>query len=118
MKLLELFRDEDEATSYEAGDVVFQEGEPGSLMYVVLEGAVDVLRRGHTLERVSPGGLFGEMALLDQSERSATAIASDSTRLAPVSRERFEALVQKTPWFAVHVLRVLADRVRRMNELG
>ena len=65
------------------------------------------------LETVAAGGVFGELALMSDSARSATAVAIRDCRLAAVSRERFTALVQRTPYFALDLMKLLADRLRR-----
>lgn len=63
-----------------------------------------------------PGGILGEMAVLgDGRARSATATTTVESELVPISQERFTFLVQQTPFFAVEVMRVLADRLRAMN---
>jgi CRP/FNR family cyclic AMP-dependent transcriptional regulator len=116
MDLTTLLRDEPDVMHCTSGQVVFDEGDPGDVMYVVREGAVDLLVGGKSLERVTADGIFGEMALLDTSERSATAIAAEAAVLVRVSRERFQTLVREMPLFALHVMGVLADRLRRTTQ--
>lgn len=116
MNPLSLFRHEPEPTVVEAGAILFQAGAPASEMYVVLDGAIDIVREGRVIETIEPGGIVGELALIDDGSRSADAVARTTARLAPVSRERFAFLVQQTPFFALHVMRVLADRLRRTTE--
>lgn len=65
------------------------------------------------LETLGEGRVFGELALIDQAERSATAVVTRDCRLAAVGQRRFTALVQQTPFFAVDIMRILADRLRR-----
>lgn len=113
---IELFRNEDRFQAFPRDAVVFSEGECGDTMYVVLEGSVDLLIRGKTVESLGPGGLLGEMALIDGSPRVATAIARTDAKLVPIDERRFNFLVQQTPHFALQVMRVLADRLRRMDE--
>jgi CRP-like cAMP-binding protein len=91
------------------------EGAPGDVMYVVLEGEVELLVRSQVLEVAGPGDLVGEMALIDAKPRSATARAKSDCRLAPVDERRFLFLVHEHPFFALHVMRVLTDRLRRMD---
>jgi CRP/FNR family transcriptional regulator, cyclic AMP receptor protein len=67
------------------------------------------------LDVAGPGDIVGEMALIDAKSRSATAQAKSDCRLAPVDERRFLFLVHEHPLFALHVMRVLADRLRRMN---
>lgn len=115
MNLESLLREERDTPHYAPGAVVFDRDDPGEAMYVVRSGAVDLLTDGKLLERVAVGHLFGEMALLDRAERSATAIAAEPTTLVRISRTRFRELIRAEPEFALHVMGVLADRLRRMN---
>ena len=102
--------------SYKAGDVVVQEGESAKEMFVVRSGKVAVKVHGRTVEEVSAGGMFGEMALIDHSPRSATIVAEEDTVLVPINERLFVVLVQDTPFFALDVMRVLVERIRLMNE--
>jgi len=74
------------------------------------------VKHGQLIERIGPGGIIGEMALVDQSPRSADAIAQQETALAVINRLRFEHLVANHPTFALQVMAVMADRLRRLNE--
>ena len=67
------------------------------------------------METAGQGALVGEMALIDDSLRTVTAVAKASCRLAEIDRRRFHFLVQQTPHFATHVMKTLADRLRHMN---
>ena len=115
MDLRSLFARIDNAQEFQANSTIFVEGTPGNVMYVVLEGEVELLVRSQVLEVAGPGDIVGEMALIDAKPRSATARAKSDCRLAPVDERRFLFLVHETPFFALHVMRVLADRLRRMN---
>jgi CRP-like cAMP-binding protein len=70
---------------------------------------------GKLVETVRPGGILGEMALIDAAPRSATAIAKTQCVLVPIDEKRFADLIQRRPEFALHVMRVLANRLRRMD---
>ncbi len=100
---------------FSRGQTIFREGEPGDRLYIVVEGQVDVLIDDQLLETVQPGGILGEMALVDDKPRSATAVARVDCVLTPISRQHFLTLVQHTPLFALQVMRVMADRLRRAN---
>lgn len=102
--------------SYRAGDVVLQEGDPAKEMFVVRSGRVAVKVHGKTVEEVAAGGMFGEMALIDHSPRSATIVAVEDSVLVPINERLFVVLVQDTPFFALDVMRVLVERIRLMNE--
>ena len=106
-------RNEQDVRTFTAGDVVFREGEVGECMFLVLEGEVEIRRGGRVLETVGEDSVFGELALIDQAPRSATAVAARDCRLAAIGQQRFVALVQRTPFFAIDIMQVLAERLRR-----
>jgi CRP-like cAMP-binding protein len=86
-------------------------------MYVVQAGEVDILVGDKRMETSGPGGVIGEMALIDTNHRSATAVAKTDCTLVPIDETKFKVVVHNTPFFAIQVMRVMADRLRRMNEL-
>jgi len=97
------------------GATVIKEGIAGNFMFIIKDGAVDIEYKGIHLERVSAGGIVGEMAMVDDAQRSATVIARKKTILIPVSRERFMYLVRSNPEFALDVMNTMIRRMRRMN---
>jgi CRP/FNR family transcriptional regulator, cyclic AMP receptor protein len=101
---------------FAAGDVIFAKGDKGDTMYVVRNGEVAIERDGHVMETLGGGGIFGEMALIDGSPRSATVRAKTDCEVAPINEKTFLFLVHETPFFAIAVMRTLADRLRRMDE--
>ena len=111
---LNLFLDK-EATSFAPGQFVFKAGDQGEAMYIVVEGEVEILDGSVLLETSGQGSIVGELALLDDEPRSATAIAKTDCRLVAVDRRRFQYMVQETPLFALSVMKVLADRLRKKN---
>jgi CRP/FNR family cyclic AMP-dependent transcriptional regulator len=113
----DLFRDDPHPHAVPQGRTILHEGAAGEVMYVVLEGYVEITMRGQLLDVVGPGGSFGEMALVDNSPRSATACARTDARLAVVDRERFHRLVQTSPEFALAIMKTLAHRLRREMQL-
>ena len=115
MNPAELFRKETDTLQLAAGDFLFREGEKGETMYVLLQGEIDIFLGDFVLETAGPGALLGEMALIDDSPRTANAVAKSPARLAQIDRRRFHFLVQQTPHFATHVMKTLADRLRHMN---
>jgi len=100
----------------EAGKVVFSEGDPGSVVFVVLDGKVELRVAGRLVETVGPGGILGEMALIEHAPRVATATAKVACDLLPISEERFGTMIQQTPSFALQIMKVMAGRLRKMNE--
>lgn len=117
MNPADLFRHETEALHLVADEVLFREGDAGDVMYVVLEGTVEILTQEHLLESAEPGALIGEMAMIDAEPRAATARARTDCRLARVDARRFHFLIQQNPFFATHVMRELVRRLRRTNAL-
>ena len=115
MDLRGLFANSDNVQAFQANATIFAEGTPGDVMYVVIEGEVELRIRSDVLEVAGPGAIVGEMALIDAQPRSATARAKSDCRLAPVDERRFLFLVHEHPLFALHVMRVLTDRLRRMD---
>jgi CRP-like cAMP-binding protein len=110
-ELLKGFSDEPVAY-FNSGRSIMQAGQSGVRMYVVTEGKVTVKIGEQVVERLGPGGVFGEAALVDQSTRLATAVAETDCALLPVSRNAFLALVKMSPGFAESMLTSLAKRLR------
>ncbi len=101
---------------FDAGEKIFLEDDSGGCMYVVQSGKVDVITFGSVLETVGPGGMFGEMALIDDGPRSAAALANEATEAAAIDKAMFVQLVREEPEFALHVMRLLTERIRRMAQ--
>jgi len=116
--VIKLFRNTTDFKIFSAGQIIFKEGQPGDVMYVVIEGTVDVLVRDELLNTLGPGEILGELALIDTQPRSATAIAKTDCKLVPVDQKRFTFLVQQTPYFAVDVMRIMAARLRRLSTIA
>ena len=97
---------------YDRNKAIMQEGQAGVFMYVVLEGRVAISIRGSVVERIGPGGVFGEMALVDQSVRAASAAAETDCALLAINRNTFLSLVKTSPAFGASLLGAVADRAR------
>lgn len=111
-----MFRNDDRAYTVDAGSVIFSEGDPGDCLYVIVDGEVDVSVHKHHVWRLKAGEVFGEMALIETRPRSARAVAHTSCRLVAIDERRFLFLVGQTPYFALGLLRLLAQRLRAMDE--
>ncbi len=117
MPTFQIFNNEPEVRSFPAGEVIFAEGQASNdLMYAVLDGEVDIVRQQTRLDTVLSGGVFGEMALLNQLPRTASAIAKTDCRVAVITAQRFTRLVSQSPYFALDMMRLLAERLRRNLE--
>jgi CRP/FNR family cyclic AMP-dependent transcriptional regulator len=111
---LELFRNERDVEQFAEGETIFREGDRGDSMYVVVDGTVLLKADGRIVETLGPGGVMGEMALIDQGPRAATAVAGSACRLARIPEKRFLYMVRETPYFALQIMRVMVDRMRRL----
>ncbi|HRC72273.1 MAG TPA: cyclic nucleotide-binding domain-containing protein [Candidatus Competibacter sp.] len=117
MKNQDFFSQIEQYQPFAAGQAIFREGDAGISLYIVAEGEVDITQGDRILETVGPGGVLGELALIDDKPRSASAIARTDCLLAPINREHFLALVQRTPLFALQVMRSMAHRLRHTTRL-
>ncbi len=115
--MINYFVNATEFVDYKAGDVIFEEGATGEVMYAIKEGDVEIVHQGKPIEVISGGQFFGEMALVDQSPRSAQAVAKTDCKIILVNRHRFLFLVQETPTFALEVMEVMSNRIRRMMDI-
>jgi CRP/FNR family transcriptional regulator, cyclic AMP receptor protein len=113
---INLFKNARDAIAVQPGEVLFGEGDAGDVMFAVVEGEIELARDGVVLEDVGPGSIFGEMALIDPSPRTATAKARTAARVVAVDRAHFTFLVQEHPTFALQVMTVMAERLRRADE--
>jgi CRP/FNR family transcriptional regulator, cyclic AMP receptor protein len=103
---------DDPPVYYDRHKVIVQAGQKGVRMYVVTEGRAVVKMGERVVERLGPGGVFGEAALVDQSPRLATVVAETDCALLPITRNAFIGLVKMSPGFAESMLGSLAERVR------
>jgi CRP/FNR family transcriptional regulator, cyclic AMP receptor protein len=105
---------------YAVGDVIFEEGSTGRELYVVLDGTVEIAKMNGasktTIVTLGKGEFFGEMAVIDGSSRSATAIAAAaSTKVMRINHARFVYLVSQQPAFALMIMDALSKRLRASN---
>jgi CRP/FNR family cyclic AMP-dependent transcriptional regulator len=97
---------------YERNKTIVTEGQPGVLMYVVVEGKVAVSIQGKLVEKIGPGGVFGEMALIDRATRLATVVSETDCGLLAIGRNTFIDLIKASPDFAVSLLSAVGERAR------
>lgn len=97
---------------FDAGDVIFEQGEPGDVMYVVAAGEIDIEIDGDYIETVKDGEVLGEIALLREMPRISTARARTATTIIPISSQRFAFMIDNTPAFAMNVMRMLSTRLQ------
>jgi len=104
------------------GTTLFQEGEPGDSLYIVLEGKVKLGRRSsdgreNLVAVMGPADQFGELSLFDPGPRTATAVVVTDARLARLPKQALQTWVQERPQIAIQLLHVIARRLRRTNTM-
>ncbi len=101
--------------TYKAGDIIFCEYEPGENFYLIQSGTVRVTKvvegKEKTLDIFSSGDMFGEMALLEDAPRTATAISETETKALQFNKENFDSLLSTNQQIALSLLKVLARRI-------
>ncbi|KAA9129691.1 cyclic nucleotide-binding domain-containing protein [Marinihelvus fidelis] len=117
MDLLNYFSDWDDVVEFKKKSQLFHELDEADYMFVILSGEVEVTLRGEPLGAEIEGGVIGEMALINNARRSATAVALKKTRVARVDRENFRRIVRDNPDFALHIMAVMANRLRVADQI-
>jgi CRP/FNR family cyclic AMP-dependent transcriptional regulator len=112
---LTMFATDENTRTYEPGEAIFHAYDMGSEMYVVVDGEVELTIDSKVLEVLGRGQPFGEMALIDQAPRVATATAKTRCKLIVIPEKRFLFMVQQAPEFALQIMKAMADRLRKMN---
>jgi CRP/FNR family transcriptional regulator, cyclic AMP receptor protein len=105
---------------FENGTTIFNEGDEGQEMYVIIDGSVEIQKStsassSKTLITLSNGDIFGEMALIENKKRSASAIAAKKTKLLVLNDHLFETMLGENPDFARKMIKMLSERLRRTN---
>ena len=113
----EIFEDWEDIVDVKANSVIFAERSQADVMYVIIAGDIELTLHDEPLAMESAGGIIGEMAMINSTMRSASAISLTKAKLARLDREQFRALVAANSDFALHVMAVLANRVRVLNEV-
>lgn len=112
MNPLNLFSEDSDIESYKSGDTIFSEGEPGNKFYVVKNGELEISVGGKSMETVGSGGIVGELSLISHFARTAAVSAKTDCELIAVDDTRFRHLVSENPFFALHVMDIMAKRLR------
>ena len=102
---------------FSEGSIIMEAGQPGTTMYIVLEGRVTIAINNKIVEKLVAGGEFGEMALVDHSPRTASAIARTDCALLSLNRQTLIQLVKSDPGVGMAMMRCVANRMRYMNSL-
>jgi CRP/FNR family transcriptional regulator, cyclic AMP receptor protein len=117
MVFFELFAHNPTIIPLAAGETLFSEGEEGHMMFVLSIGTAEVRVGGHLVETLQHGSIVGEVGMALPGPRSATVVAQNDCEFVAIDEKRFQFLVQQTPFFATQVMRVMAERLRRVNQL-
>lgn len=104
--------------AFGAGETIFKQGDEAELVYIVKSGLIDIVLNGEILETLIGGEIFGEMALVDSSPRSASAVSRTDSTLVALDQDAFERYVHATPHFAVQMLKITTDRLRKMMSVA
>jgi CRP-like cAMP-binding protein len=112
VKVQGVFTAATETREVPAGSVIFEAGDVGGEMFGVIEGTIELTTPDGRVFELGPDDCFGEMAVVDKSPRSASAVATADTTLAVIDRRRFLFLVGETPTLALQVMSSLAERLR------
>jgi CRP-like cAMP-binding protein len=100
---------------YPADALVVEEGDPGTVFYVILDGAVRVVRKGRTVARMSAGSFFGEMSLFDGGPRNASVVTEAPSRFLTLSRTKFRTVLRADGRLGVRILETMAGRIRDLE---
>jgi CRP/FNR family cyclic AMP-dependent transcriptional regulator len=103
---------EDRVLAYPARAIIFRQNDAGDCAYIVKRGQVEIRERGHAVETMEPGEIFGEMALIDDEPRSASAVAASEVELIPIDRPMFEVLLRDDSDFTLTIMRLMTRRLR------
>jgi CRP/FNR family transcriptional regulator, cyclic AMP receptor protein len=116
-RTVSIFQKTPDPLSFSPGDVIFEMGQTGNVMYGVIEGSVDLIVNDKVVETIQAGDVFGEGALVHPSKvRASTAIAKTNCTLACLDERRFLFAIQTTPMFAVEIMRSFSERLRRLKQ--
>ena len=116
MKFLKQFRNWQDVEEYPAQSVIFSEGDPADMLYVILSGEVELSLHGKSLGTEVEGGIIGEMAMINSATRNATATAVSAVKLARLDRDQFRDMIGKSSKFSLHAMTVLAKRLRAVDQ--
>ena len=102
--------------SFESGQKIITQGEPGLSFLLVLEGKTEVRKKGKKVAVVEPGGFFGEMTVFDDKPRSADIVAIEPTRCFGIASWSFFPVLRGNPSVAIGIIKELVRRLRQLEE--
>jgi CRP/FNR family transcriptional regulator, cyclic AMP receptor protein len=102
--------------TFPAGTVVFNKGDPGSTMYVVQSGVIEMVIGDKVIEVCGPNEAIGFMSMIDNAPRSSTARVKDACELSVIDQRKFRFMVDEVPNFALYIMGAMARRIRGMGK--
>ncbi|MGK7932714.1 MAG: cyclic nucleotide-binding domain-containing protein [Microcystaceae cyanobacterium] len=113
---VKLYQTHGNPETFHAGDIIFKDGDQGTVMYGIIEGEVEMEVNGKIIETIQQGDVFGIGAIVHLDHlRTSTAIAKTDCTLAHLDREHFLFVIEATPLFAIEAIRSYSDRFRRLK---
>lgn len=107
----------DDLRHFTRDEVVFRAGDPAHTMFVLVHGQVEIRIEGRVADVIHPGGILGELGVIDGTPRAATAVATAPTAMLEIDEKEFLKLVQTTPFFALKLMRLLVARLKRTQTM-
>jgi len=102
--------------SYGTGSVVFNRGDPGSCMYIVQSGVIEMVIGNKVVEVCGPNEAIGFMSMIDGAPRSSTARVKEPCELSLIDHRKFRFMVDEVPNFALYIMGAMARRIRGMSQ--
>lgn len=115
MDFLKLLRNWKDVEEHGAQTVIFQEDNPADVLYIIISGEVELTLHGEPLGKETRGGVIGEMAITPSATRSASATTLTDVKLARLNREQLADLMSESTELSLHLMAVLANRLRAVN---
>ena len=104
------------SVTYPAGSVVFNQGDPGSCMYIVQSGVIEMVIGDKVIEICGPNEAIGFMSMIDGAPRSSTARVKEACELSLIDQRKFRFMVDEVPNFALYIMGTMARRIRGMSQ--
>lgn len=115
MSLLKLFKDDPNYFEVKSGRSLYREDDPADVMFVLIEGTAEITIDGVLFEELSPGEIIGEMSVIDDSPHFGTVTAKTDCKFVLIDKGHFQFLVDETPGFAMEVMRILVQRLKKCD---
>ena len=115
MEFLKIFSHWKDVEEHDAQTTIFTEGSPADILYVIISGEVEISLRGESIGTEGAGGIIGEMAVSQSATRNTTAKSLTEVKLARLNRYQLSELTGRNTEFSLHIMVVLANRLRTVN---